>query len=474
MRTPPALPYSGLTFILDEPSRFDKDVNRLLAGPARTFLDRDVLPAEFALDSCDIRTVDYGNPIMDGTRAIILSGEKTAEKFHGYCDPPGYPTIAFNTLTLPTFFIQDSLDYRNLRRDDDGEYEEKLTDRDTKEKIPTRAKNYRFWNLWHIKKLLRKSHETSIPALQEHAYPRLDEVVACLHQTKDSTIYLDIETSRRYRCLSCVGFSTAERFPLVYVVPCYLSSGDIAYRDFHRFYRALSIALSRNEVVIHNSMFDLSVLCGFYHMAYPISVYDTMVAHHRCFPEAEKSLAHAISAWTNLGNHKNFNTEVYNYEGDRNLWHYNAQDVFALKIIMDRQLDYARTIPGLLDSINQGNASILPYLDTTLTGLRLDQLSLATTQASLQRKAQLFSRVATILTGKTFNPASTKQCADFFHRGLNYEIVSKTPTGAPAMGSKQLYQLQLKYNNPLIPVILKYREAAKDASSLESELLSLS
>lgn len=471
MRTKPSIPYQGLTIILDEPSRFDLEFNRLLSGPVRDWLNA-ALPAPYSIDSCDIRDIFCTDPILPDTRAFLLSGDKASMKYaRAVVDPPGYSTIAFSKPALPCFYFQDCLDFKNLRGNDE-EIEAAASDRDTKERIPTRAKNWRFWNQWHIRKFLSANTPHARPLIEKH-YPQLDEVAAILDATKDQEIYLDIETSRVHRCLSCIGFSTRDIFPKVYVVPVYLTTGDLAYRDFHRFYRALSLALARSEVVIHNAMFDLTVLHGFYKMCLPGKVYDTMCGQHRCFPEAEKSLAHAISAWTNQPYHKDFNTEVYNHEAERALWQYNARDVYNLKLIKDAQSSYAQTVPGLGDSIEQANSSVVPYLVTSLTGLRLDTLSLSSVQSALEKKKNLYSKMASILVGKPFNPASTQQCASFFHDTLHYPVVSRTEKGSPALGSKQLYQLQLKHSNPLIPVILKYREAAKDASSLESELFTL-
>ncbi len=62
--------------------------------------------------------------------------------------------------------------------------------------------------------------------------------------------------------------------------------------------RALAVALRDNTVVIHNALFDLFVLAYRYGIPAPPNVYDTMLAHHRLFPEVEKSLGHCISLYT--------------------------------------------------------------------------------------------------------------------------------------------------------------------------------
>lgn len=475
MRTKPSLSYSGLTIIIDEPSRFDIEFQRLLSGAAGDWLNRECLPPPYCVESSDIRDCDCELPLSPGTKAVLLLGESAAKKFGRVsCDPPGYSTIVHGIPAISAFYPQDCCDFRNMRAGNVDYDEDAVTDRDAKERVPTRAKSRRYWTAWHIRKFLSIKPKL-YPKLNERLYPRLDEAISCLEKVKEGEdLYLDIETSRIHSCLSCIGFSAAASFPTVFVVPVYLISGDLAYKDFHRFYKALSLAISRSNIVIHNAMFDLLVLHGFYHMCLPFSVFDTMVAQHRISPETEKSLAHVISAWTNEPNHKDFNTDVYSHDGEQALWRYNARDVYTLRLIKDAQLAYAANDPGLAASIAQGNASIIPYLSTSLTGMRLDTMRLASAQLKLLRFKELYARIASILTGKPFNPASSKQCSDFFHKTLNYPVISRTAKGGNALGSKQLYQLQLAHNNPLIPVILKYREVAKDASSLESELFNLS
>lgn len=468
MHTPPAIAYSGLTFILDAPSRFDAKFQRLLSGPARDWLD-SILPANFCIDSCDLRTIDTPASLLPRTTHIILAGAEAARHYGILSDPPGYIGVVKGIPALPVFYPQDCCDYKNMRADDDDE-DFATSDRETKDTIPTLFRNKRFWTAWHIKKFLSPP-PAPLPKLDAIVYPALDSQVKLLNSLSATEIFLDIETSRLHQAISCIGWSAKEFWPKIFVVPVYLHNGTRAYKEFYRFFRAFSLALARNTVVGHNLSFDLLILHAFYKFALPPAVFDTMVAHHRCFPEAEKSLGHAISAWTALPFHKNEITDPYNLEQERALWNYNAKDVYALHPIKEAILAHARGIPGLADSIIQGNNSFLPYLTTSLTGLNIDLLKLATMQNHLRKLQTLYAKISAILTGIAgFNPGSAKQCTKFFHDTLHYPVISRTPKGAPAIGTKQLYQLLLKHNNPVLPVVIKYREVAKDASMLESNL----
>lgn len=465
MRTPPTDSYTGFTVILDAPSRFDRTA--LLSGPVKDWFQDSCLLAPHTLASIDVRTVDEITPLLPGTKAIALLGPKCAARYGGDLSRHGYPLSIQGIPAVVAFDPQESNDHRSLKEEGDDE----TTEREDKDRSPTRRKNWRFWTAWHIRKLLSgKIYEA--PKLIPRLYPPIEEACAVLDAAKGEDLYLDIETSRIHGCLTCVGFSTTTTFPRVFVVPVYSASGAIAYRDFYRFYRSLSIAFTNNTVVAHNgAAFDFLVLRLFYKFPFPTTPYDTLIANHRCFPEVEKSLAHVISQWTTLLYHKDEIIEPRNRTEEERLWLYNAKDVYALKLIKDAQLQYAVNVPGLMNSIHQANASIVPYLETSRTGLRVNLLKLAKIANRLAVCKTAYARVASVLVGHTFNPASTDQCRKFFHDKLHYGVVSKTDKGLPALGSKQLYQLHLKYNNPLIPVILKYREVAKDLSSLEVELM---
>ena len=66
-------------------------------------------------------------------------------------------------------------------------------------------------------------------------------------------------------------------------------------------------------------------------------------------------------------------------------------------------------------------------------------------------------------------PGSNSQCCYYFHELLGYPILFKSPqTGKPSLGKKIMFQLALKYpNNPVITLILMYRETAKESGALK-------
>lgn len=473
MHTTPTEPYKGLTIILSKPSRFDEKENRLLSGMAGQWMEDECLGG-MSLSSIDIRTPDITTPLLPNTKRVLLCNLNTA--------PIGYPCIYRSTLAVNVYSPQDCCDHRSMEIDNDDEENDTHSERDTKDDYPTRRYNYRFWTKWHSLKLLRKSNLE--PQIKAILYPDYAKIISLLNSIREENLYLDIETSRQHRCLTVIGFSSDSMFPSVCVCPMYRYNGDLAYPAFAEIYKALSYAMLSNTVVIHNASFDLTILHGFYRFPLPSNVYDTMLANHRLFPEAEKSLAHVIAQWTSQNYHKDVSTEVYNANQELKMHMYNARDVYNLKLIKDAQHHYATsdnitnfhpTKKGLVESIAQANDQVIPYLENSLTGLRVDQIKLAETERHLNIARQQYERIVRILIGDiNFNPGSTKQCTKFFHDKLHYPVVKKSDkTGLPSLGRKQLYQLRLKHSNPVILPIIKYRKAAKDASMLESPLLTL-
>ena len=439
------------------------DRSSLLTGAAGTFISE---ATSLPLTSLDLRTYDEKDkPWIPGTKAICWMGDGITTPCGS--SPYGYITSLGPVRHAQSWTPQDSVDMRHYEGGGSEDEDDDVSDRDTKDAYPTRRANYRFWTQEILRKLLRPI--PVYPTLNPVLRPPLAQVIPILDAAKDGELYLDIETSRAHRAISCIGFSTSSTFPAVFVVPIYNYQGQIPYdrTSLFLFHRALSRAFQRNQVVIHNSHFDLLILRAWYKFHLPLAVYDTMLAGHRCYPEAEKSLSHNMVRWTWLPYHKNVATDVFSAAAERAMWLYNARDVFALKIIKDAQEQYAAEVPGLSDSITQANISVIPYLSMTLTGMPVDSYTQLKMEESLTLAKAQYERICGILAGNNgFNPGSTKQCAAYFHTKLGYPVVGRTETGAPKLGRKQFYQLLMKHDNPLLKAVMAYKKAAKDLSML--------
>jgi len=98
-----------------------------------------------------------------------------------------------------------------------------------------------------------------------------------------------------------------------------------------------------------------------------------------------------------------------------------------------------------------------------IQGFDIEKYKLAASQVKLQARIKLLIRIIRLLLDDPkFNPDSPKQIVKYFHEKLMYKVVERTDSGAPSLGGKAMYTLALKYPNPLIQLILYYREIQKE------------
>ena len=464
MITLPTKSYNGIALCLSKPSRFDAQYNRLCSGPVTDWLE-SVLNC--SLEETLRFTAD--EKVKFPFSKLICCGNKAIQKFSSYTiHQHGYEFIVNNNRAVGIFDPQDCLDHQAVESDTD-EDEDYESEEQTKNEIPTKRSNYRFWSEQHIAKLL--SNKQTEPPIVPILNPRIADAEKLL-TSENENVYLDIETSPSRGFLLCIGLTTDKIFPRVVVLPIYNYEGKLSVQ-IEKLYRLLSCLFTNNTVVIHNSMFDLLVLRAFYRLPLPTKVYDTMLANHRCFPEAEKSLKHVIAQHTWQPYHKADITDPYNANQQSQLWTYNAKDVYNLVLIKRAQEKYAAARRGLAESISQVNSSIIPYLENTVEGLNINLLALSQEESRLKDAQLVLQRIINILLSRQFNAASSKQCRGLFFDEYNYQPSIFTPSGEPGTGKKALYQLLIKYKNPIIKIILRYRETSKALSNLTSELWTL-
>jgi len=451
---------------------------------------------------CDVRLADDESPWLDGTKCILLLGEyslhkyipesreKTLNELRGslfYID--GIPAIA-------SYFAQDAADIRAYERennvlskdfieneeyydDDDDEAAE-----DLKSYGATKRANYAFWlraDVNKVKTILKSGIPAAEAEPQYKTYPNSDEVINALQSTKDSFLYFDMETDIEEANLQCFSFSFDGK--VVYNVPVLNNDYLPAYSSLPFIMRALAISIKHNVIVAHNGAnFDFFVLGAKYRI--PVyRCYDTMIAHHRCWPDVEKSLGHAVSHLTWQKFHKDENSQNYlTHEQMMARMKYCGKDVFTMYLIHKALDKYAKTIPGLTDSIACANAAIVPYLITTLQGIKYHQDRVDDIVRENDRLMEQYLRMIGILIGESGMidvrravkgkarafANSNPQCIKYFHDLLGYATEGRTPTGNPSLGKKAMFKLALKHDdNPVIPLVLAYRILAKESGALK-------
>ena len=481
MRHPPSSAYNGLTIVMSNPSRFD--TKYLLSGNAGDWFEQNCLNPLTSRVNCDIRTKDHHEKLLPETRALLILGESALAE---WCNTNvsihklrgsllGININGFSIPVITSYLPQDAQDIKDYEtthntllqgQEDEEDDEDTNTEKDHGR---TKRENWKFWLQCDTKKAIGLAREGVKAAsfLPEYSiFPPMSEALDVLDK-RGSTLYIDIETDIN-RSISCIGYNFSDS-PIIYVIPLRTFDYKPAYPDVHRLLLQLGKALRSNKVVAHNgSGFDFLVLAQKYSLGIGRDVYDTMLAQSRCFPGIEKSLGHCISMWTYERYHKDDGVFMpNNTEQDYRLWKYNGRDVYTMRLVHEAQLKYARVIPGLMDSINQVNASIRPYLINTLMGIRFDQSKRQALLNYNDRCMTQYIRCIKHLAGYQVLPTSNKQCVQYFHGLLNLPVVGKTPTGNPSLNEKNMLKLKLKVpDNAAIDFCLAYRRCQKQSGSL--------
>jgi len=464
----------------------------------------DCLQPEYNNMMCDVRVMEDKTPFLPDTRCLLLLGEHT---MHEWCkdtrgntlnemrgsllDVNGIPAIA-------SYLPQDACDMKNWEKahnelskeyeaDDEvsGNSEDEEDEGDVKRFSPTKRSNYSFW----LKKDTEKAKSILLGKLglnqtkpNYNIFPTADEVVHVLTTHKNVYFYFDMETDYEEQNLLCFSFSFDGH--TIYSVPVLNTNYRPAYTNYHHILRALAIAIRDNIIVAHNgACFDFFVLAFKYHI--PVyRCYDTMLAQHRCFPSVEKSLGHCVSLWTWERFHKDNNPGAYfTQEHMMSMLKYCGKDVYTMYLVKQSIDAYAKTIPGLEDSIKCAQDSIVPYLLMSLQGIAYDEEARKKITDENDRLMMQYIRMMNLLIGdkglmevksfiKSFKGSFTggnEQACAYFHDILEYPVLFRsTKTGLPSLGKKIMYRLAMKYpENAVIPIILNYRKVQKETSALK-------
>lgn len=489
IRIPPRFTYNGLTIIVSNPSRFDRKM--LLSANGGAFFNDECLSPATNRYCCDIRLLDCKDKLMPETKAILVLGQKALSRYTGspfsLSEQRGYPLFVNNIPCIASYLPQDACDikpyekkYNPTAEGFEGEEEEEVVEKfqflGDKSRSRTSRTNWRFWLKQDTQKVL-KILDFGIPKPsfkpEYKLYPNSEEVIEVLVNNKGKHLYIDIETDIEFLNMKCFAFCF-DHGP-VYVVPTLDWHYKPAYDNLPFILRALAIAFRDNTVVAHNgSDFDFLIFAHKYRIPIGRSVYDTLVAQARIFPEVEKSLGHCVSLWTYEPYHKAevSHSSYYTQSDAEKLWLYCGKDVYTMVLVHEAQLKYARTMPGMLGSIRQAMESIRPYLIMTLLGIHFDDEERLHLIKYNDRLMMQYLRIIEIMTGKDVGALiSNKRCCRYFHDLLGYPAVARSKkTGKPSFNEYSLLKLKLKHANPVIDVLIRYRRTQKETSTLQFEI----
>lgn len=458
--------YNGLTLLMEKPSRLD--TTHLLSGDVRDFVSRSIAP--FSLEETHLVEARGYVPLPDTKLILHLGNTGHLPEGVTLFQQRGAPWVSGGIINMCSIFPQDAIDRKNFYLDpdeDDEEKDEKKSDSiaDKTTAGVTRRRNWRWWLRKDLQKAARLTKDgLVVNKCEYHIMPRLDVLYSELLTNKGQTLYLDIETRRDLR-LTCFGFGWHSS--KTFSVPMMMPDDTYFYGELEtaKILRALHIAMRDNLVVIHNASFDLFVLFWRYGLPIPRNVYDTLLAHHRCFTEIEKSLGHCLSLYTDQPYHKNEGIfEPHSSRQVEQLLNYNCKDVEALTLIKPEIEDVARQL-GAGPSIAQANASLRPYITETCEGLHYDEEKRKSIVETNIRKVLQLERCLRIMVGHELNPNSWQQVGNYLYKEKQYEVPSYSEDGST--DEKTLRQIALKVSNPVINFILKVRAIKKETGALK-------
>ena len=468
----PTKDYSGLTIILDKPSRFDVDAGRLITGWAGSNFESFLYPIN--REECQIRTLDEGmGNLLPNTKSILGLGDgcigNLCSKDLTLNEIRGYPLNYQGIPMILSYAPQDAYDRMDFSKPD-GVEENNKEDDNIKGHGKTRRRNRRWWMMQDISRSVYLS-KSSIPNIKKRDVRiALGQpfILSKLNELKNSLLYLDIEIDKN-KNLTCIGLGFDD---IVFVWPWKTFRNETFYSDNwnRKFIQALVKAMNNNTVVVHNGMFDLFVLCYFYKIPFPKKVIDTMLCWHRLYPELEKSLGHLLSYLTWLPYHKSegiFDTR--SYEQDKQLWEYNSKDIIAMMELLPKLLKELKE-NDCLKSAEFVCSMIRPYLTMMYKGMKLDTSKMLERYNNLSFKRNQIDRCLKIITKTNLNPRSPKQVKKylFTRKGLNHICLNEDePTNEKTL----LKTLVLRDDTiPSIRLILASRGVGKTASSLKYNL----
>lgn len=468
----PTKPYSGLTIILDKPSRFDSDSDKLISGWAGKNFDDYLSP--ISRHSCQIRTLDEPlNNLLLNTKVILGLGEgcqgNLFSKDYGLNEIRGYPLNYQGLPLICSYAPQDAFDRKNFDNTDDESNDAIEAESSLKGHGKTRRRNWRWWLMQDTKRAIYYLYgKPGIKDYIKYIAPSNLEVVSFdLQNIKGTNLYIDIETNKD-KHLTCIGVGVKNS---IYVIPWRQYNNTFYYPEhsYRKFIQALAVAMNNNTVVVHNGMFDLFVLAYYYKIPFPkTKIIDTMIYWHRTYPELEKSLGHLLSYLTWLPYHKS--EGIFNpmsAEQDRQLWNYNANDIIAMIELLPNLLKEIET-KKTLDSAEFACKMIRPYLTMMYKGIKVDVDKLLKRFDELDFKRSQIDKCLNIITNKNINPRSPKQVKEYIYNECGHICLNEdAPTN-----EKTLLKLLTtsKQTIPSVRLILASRGVGKTASSLKYNL----
>ncbi len=210
-----------------------------------------------------------------------------------------------------------------------------------------------------------------------------------------------------------------------------------------------------------NLIFDISFLLQQMNIHTSGPVGDTMILHHIMFPDFPKGLDFLCSMHTDIPYYKDDGKMHRGAGGDIKIfWQYNAKDsvaAFDLWNSLSEEAEKQGFMQTYLDTVEMFPS--LLYM--MIRGFGIDKDRLEATKKEVEEKIKEKEDELSKVADHEFNPASPKQCQEYFyiHKGIK-PYISRT-TGRPTTDDKAMSRIYRRYNLPEAKLVQEIRALNK-------------
>ena len=210
-----------------------------------------------------------------------------------------------------------------------------------------------------------------------------------------------------------------------------------------------------------NLIFDTSFLLQQNHIHTRGKIGDTMILHHIMYPDFKKGLDFLCSMHTDIPYYKDDGKMHKGMDGDiRVFWNYNGLDsvaAFAIWKVLEKEAEEQGHMQCYWDTIEMFPS--LLYM--MIRGFGIDAERLAVTKAEVSQKIKEKEDELEKVADYPFNPASPKQCQEYFyvHKGIK-PYISRS-TSRPTTDDKAMSRILRRYSLPEAKLVQEIRALNK-------------
>ena len=325
------------------------------------------------------------------------------------------------------------------------------------------------WKYDIVADLIRAKRESADRVMPDiggelYTHPTLGETTDFLGECLNAgEIAHDIEVYNHH--ISCVSFAY-QKDGRVHAICIPFYDGDKEGKSYWSLddelcvWREIAYVLADPEVVVigQNYVFDMAVMMlrNKLHV-HPKRIEDTMVAHSIMYPDTPKGLDYLCSLYTNIPYYKD-DRKLWDKldEAQDRFWLYSAKDALATLLCWYELKEGLIADEGYMRAYRQTMDLYQPILYMQHRGMRLDVEGMKQMREKMVQARDATLDVLHSISDYPFNPASPKQCTEYFygHKKLRPYL---NKAGNPTADDDTLNRLHVRDNCMEAKVVQEWR-----------------